>query len=135
MSKADIKLSFQGGCAPDFSGAVVVVSNQDSVAVSTTQQPLSSIQLVLHETSGSVQLSTQERVATGDVINVIANSTTWTNVSTQMPDTIKGTLKVNHYDQTGGVIDLGFSGVVLENVQDHSLCHVDGTLVTTGKNF
>lgn len=135
MSKANIMLTFGGSCAPDFSGKVIVATNADSIAVTTAQSPLSSIQLSLHETAGSIQLSTPQRVATGDVINVIASSTTWTNASTMMPDTIKGTVVINHYDQTAGIIDLDFTGVVLENVQDHSLCNVDGSLVTTGKDF
>lgn len=135
MDEATVNLTFSGTCSPSFTGDLVVAANSESVAISTITAPISNIQFDLHQTSGSIALSTPERVRTGDVVNLVSQNTTWTNASTQQPDTISGTLTVNHYEEQAGVLDLAFSNVVLENVQDHSLCTINGTLTTTGTSF
>ncbi len=134
MSKANVNLTFTG-CSPSFTGNVVVASNATSVAISTTVPPISNLQFDLHQTSGAIALSTAERVSSGDVINLVTMNSTWTNISSQQPDPISGMLTVNHYEEQAGVLDLSFTNVVLENVQDHGLCTVNGTLTTTGTSF
>ncbi len=134
MDEAQVNLTFTG-CAPSFTGDLVVVSNQESVAISTTTGTISSLQLDLHQTSGSIEVSTAQRVATGDVINLVTMNSTWTNISSQMPDPIAGTLTINSFDEQGGVMDLVFDQVVLENVQGLGLCTVDGTVTSTGTSF
>jgi hypothetical protein len=133
---ADVQLTFSGTCTPVFAGReLVVVSNNESVAISSTSQPFISIQLDLHQSSGAIDLSTAQRIASGDVINVVSQSTTWTNISSQQPDPIDGRLVIDDYQEQAGIMDLTFQDVVLENVQDGSLCTVDGTLITTGTSF
>ncbi len=129
-----VALTFSG-CSPDFSAHLVVVSNGSSMAVTRSDAPVSGeIQLHLVETSGAIDLSTMERVNTGDVINLIAGIT-YTNVSSTTPDPIAGTITIHHYDEAAAVADLVFSGVVLEETQSHARCTVDGRLVTYGKTF
>jgi hypothetical protein len=134
MDEATINLTFTG-CSPSFDGDLVVVSNQESVAISTTVAPISSLQFDLHQTSGTIQVSTAQRIATGDVINLVTDNSTWTNISSQMPDPISGTLTITTYEEQAGVLDLTFDGVVLENVQGMGLCTIDGTVTSTGTSF
>jgi hypothetical protein len=124
------------GCSPDFNGNLIVVANNQSMAVTRGDAPLlGQIQLHLTQTSGVVAISTAERVQDGTVINLITDSVTWTNISSVKPDPIKGVLTIHSYDEAAGKADLEFEGVVVENVQDHRLCTMDGTLVTHGKTF
>jgi hypothetical protein len=132
-SNATVSLSFDG-CSPDFSANVIVVTNNDSMAVTRSDYPLEG-QIQLHLTSsGTVQISTQERVDTGDVINIL-DGVVWTNISSAMPDPISGTLVIHDYDEAAGVCDLTFTNVVVENVSTHALCTINGSLKTTGKTF
>jgi hypothetical protein len=124
------------GCSPDFNGNLIVVANNQSMAVTRGDAPLlGQIQLHLTRSSGVLAISTAERVQDGTVINLITESVTWTNVSAIKPDPIKGTLTIYGYDEAAGKADLQFAGVTVENVEDHRLCTMDGTLVTHGKTF
>jgi hypothetical protein len=132
--EATIDIQFGGSCAPDFSGDLVVAANADSVAVTSVEGTFSSIQFDLHQSSGSIDLSTAQRVRTGDVINLTI-ATTWTNISSDAVDPIAGTLVINDYQEQAGILDLAFQGVVLQNPSDGTLCTLDGTLVATGTSF
>lgn len=134
MDEATVNLTFTG-CAPSFTGDLVVASNADSVAVSTTVPPISNLQLALSTTSGAISISTAERVANGDIINLVTMNTTWTNISSAMPDPISGSITINAYEEQAGIVDVVFHDVVLENVQDHGLCTINGSLKTTGTSF
>lgn len=141
-SLAMVELTFSG-CAPDLSGDVVVVRNAESIAISSTGAgSFGSIQLALQDQRGSVALGTQHRVDTGAVINVVSG-TTWTNIamdsagvlSGEVADPIGGTLSVDNYDESAGMIDVTFSGVTLQNPSDGSVCQIDGRLRTSGLSF
>lgn len=133
---AEVDLTFSGTCQPRFDGReLVVVADQDSMAIATADQPFFSIQLALEHTGGVLALSSAQRIADGDVINIVSQGTTWTNLSATTPDPIDGQLTITTYRQLDGVVDLTFTGVVLENVQDESLCTVNGRLVTLGTSF
>lgn len=141
-SMAQVDLTFSG-CAPDFSGDVVVVTNAESIAVSATSGGAltGSIQLDLDDVSGTVALSTQHRVDTGAVINVIIG-TTWTNIAMdsrvlagEIPDPIGGTVRIDSYSRADGVMDLTFTGATLQNPSDGTICRVDGRLQTFGRSF
>lgn len=129
-----VNLSFSG-CTPDFSHDLITVTNSGSMAVTRSDAPLDG-QVQLHLVStGTIQVSTPERVETGDVINLLSNGVTWTNISSAMPDPIKGSLQILDYDEPAGVADLEFTNVVVENVSSHALCTINGTLKSTGKTF
>jgi len=123
------------GCSPDFGGALVVVANNDSLAISTLDSSVfSSIQFFFGAATGAVELSTAHRVDSGFVLNVTAG-TTWTNISTDSVDPIGGTITINQYDEQGGIVDLLFSNVSIQNPSDKSVCTLNGTVVTTGLSF
>jgi hypothetical protein len=129
-----VNLTFSG-CTPDFSANLIVVTNNGSMAVTRSDFPAEGqVQLHLTKTFGSIAVSTSQRVATGDVINIL-DGVTWTNISSTTPDPIKGTLTINDYDEQAGIADLVFSGVVVENVSTHALCTINGTLQAQGKTF
>lgn len=142
-SPATVELTFEG-CAPDFSGDVVVVRNAESIAVSSTSGGAlgGSIQLALQDERGSVSLSTQHRVDTGAVINVITTST-WTNIAMdssgvltgEIADPIGGSLNVVTYDEGTGMLDVTFNAVTLQNPGDGTVCQIDGRLRTRSLSF
>lgn len=142
-SNASVGLTFSG-CSPSFEGDVVVVANADSIAVSATRGGalVGSIQLALEDGLGPIPLSTQHRVDSGTVINVVVGSS-WTNIAMRssevlsgtLADPVGGTLIVRAYDESEGIMDVTFAGVSLQNPSDGSVCTVDGTLVTTGLSF
>lgn len=142
MSLADVGLTFSGGCSPDFSGDLVVIRNTQSIAVSASSPLTGSIQLALEDPLGTVAISTQHRVDSGSVINVIAGST-WTNIALEsagvlsgsLPDPIGGTLEIRTYDEVAGMVDVSFDAVTLQNPSDGSVCQVDGRLRTFGLSF
>jgi len=123
---------------------VVVVRNADSIAVSATSGGAltGSIQLALEDAPGTIALSTMHRVDSGSVINVVVG-TTWTNIAMDssgvlggtVTDPIGGTLTVRTYDEAGGMLDVDFTGVTLQNPSDGSICRIDGTLQTFGLSF
>jgi hypothetical protein len=136
-SVASIALTFSGGCAASFAGRdIVVVANSGSIAISTVDQPFLSLQLDLHSTThGSIALSGQERVDTGDVVNLTAAHDTWTNLSSDTVDPIGGTVTVDHYEEQAGIIDLTFHDATLQAVEAHTLCTINGRLQTFGTSF
>lgn len=140
---ASVELTFDG-CAPDFSGDVVVVRNASSIAVSSTSGGAltGSVQLALQGERGLLSLSTQHRVDTGAVVNVIVG-TTWTNLardsgavlSGEAADPIGGDLNVRTYDEASGRIDVEFIGVTLQNPSTGTVCRIDGRLQTYRLSF
>jgi hypothetical protein len=141
---AEVGLTFGGGCAPSFDGDVVVVRNSESIAVSSTSGGTltGSVQLDLDGAGASETLSSQHRVDTGQVINVVTSST-WTNLamdsgavlSGEAADPIGGTLTIADYRPDDGVLDITFAGVTLQNPSDGTLCTVDGRLQTFRLSF
>lgn len=131
---AMVELTFGGACTPSFAGPLVVAANAESVAITSTGIVFESIQFDLKMTSGTIALSTAERIANGTVINLI-QQTTWTNISSDQVDPIAGTIAVNDYQEQAGIVDLVLTGVVLQDPGDLSLCMIDGTVVSTGTSF
>ncbi|MAQ19033.1 MAG: hypothetical protein CMN30_30070 [Sandaracinus sp.] len=141
---AEVDLTFGGTCAPRFDGDVVVVRNAESIAISATDGGAleGSVQLDLDGAGSTETLSSQHRVDTAQVVNVITD-TTWTNLAMDSgsvlggsaPDPIAGTLTIADYRPADGVLDVTFAGVVLQNPSDGSLCEVDGRLRTFRLSF
>lgn len=125
------------GCDVDL-GGTVVVSYNGSLGVASIYDmgaTLSgSFQFDLDGT-GVMQLSSQHRVDTGNVVNLVdVAQGTWTNLDadalTGAPDTIGGTLTINAWDPAAGISDLQLDGVSLLNTVNGNVCTIDGTIVT-----
>ncbi|MEM7160622.1 MAG: hypothetical protein AAF799_47740 [Myxococcota bacterium] len=130
----DVTLS---GCDIDFGGTVVVTYNGSLGVASIYDDGATlsgSFQFELDGT-GTMQLSTQHRIDTGNVINMVEVAQgTWTNLDsdalTGEPDSIGGQLVVNTWDPANGVADLQLDGVSLLNVVNGNVCTINGTIVT-----
>ncbi|MEM6292417.1 MAG: hypothetical protein AAGA54_14175 [Myxococcota bacterium] len=124
------------GCAVDFGGSVVVTYN-GSLGVASVYDSgatlTGSFQFDL-DGAGTMQLSSQHRVDTGNVINMVdIGQGTWTNLDSDalVPggvDTIGGTLVVESWNPSEGEAVIGFQGVSLRNVVDGGVCTIDGTV-------
>ena len=124
------------GCSVDFAGSVVVTYN-GSLGVASVYDSgatlTGSFQFDL-DGAGTLQLSSQHRVDTGTVINMVDIAQgTWTNLDSDalVPggvDTIGGTLVVESWNPSEGEAVIGFQGVSLRNVVDGGVCTIDGTV-------
>ncbi len=134
----EVNLSFTG-CQPQFSGDIIVSANGSSLSVGSLQGGLlqASLQFSLGSNRGLMNLSSQHRIATGVVVNLVAPDT-WSNlaqdpraISGEIPDPISGVLNVRMYDRAAGVAEIDLMQVTLQNVVDEGLCTLDGTVRTT----
>ncbi len=131
----DVTLS---GCDVDL-GGTVVVSYNGSLGVASVYDSGStltgSFQFDL-DGPGTMVLSTQHRVDTGNVVNMVDIARgTWTNLDsdalTGQPDSIGGTLIVDVWEPSQGRAELELQGVSLLNVVSGGVCTIDGTITTT----
>ena len=129
----DVTLS---GCDVDL-GGTVVVSYNGSLGVASVYDGAAltgSLQFDL-DGVGVYALSTQHRVDTGTVVNLVEiTQGTWTNLDPDGfngRDTIGGTLTVTQWDPASGVSELHFENVSLRNTSTAGVCTIDGTIVTT----
>jgi hypothetical protein len=127
------------GCDIDL-GGTVVVSYNGSLGVASVYDSgatlSGSFQFDLFDGTGVYALSSQHRVDTGNVINLVDTAQgTWTNLDADALsggiDTIGGTLTVHEWDPASGISDLELDGVSLRNVGNGNVCTIDGTIVTT----
>ena len=130
----DVTLS---GCEIDLGGTVVVSYNGSLGVASVYDNGASlsgSFQFDQLEV-GTIELSSQHRVDTGMVVNLVDTTSTWTNLDAAAlgggVDTISGTLTVETWAPARGQSLLQFDAVTLRNVVDGGLCTVDGTIETT----
>lgn len=127
------------GCSPDFGGEIVVSYN-GSLGIGSLgaggSTLLASLQFDLGNYRNSIPLSTQHRIDTGVVVNLVAPNT-WTNIAQdsrvytgEIPDPIRGVLQVDNYQAAQGITDITFIDVTLQNVVDDSLCTINGSVQT-----
>ena len=121
------------GCSADFSGDIVVGYN-GSLGIASLSGPTltASLQFDLRGQGGTIPLSSNHRVQTGLVVNLVTWST-WTNLAQDSavftgmaPDPITGTLVVHAWDPAAGIADIELRGVTIQNVSDRSLCTLNG---------
>ena len=84
----------------------------------------------------SFELSTQHRIDTGTVINLVdPQQGTWTNLDSDSfesgQDDVSGTLDVSSWAPAQGVSTIEFAGVSLVHVVDGTVCIINGSLETT----
>ena len=133
-----VNVTATGDCSPDFSGTLSVATNTDSLAVYSQNGGTgdSSIQVALQGATGVQTLSTQHRVDTGIVINLIDDGATWTNIASFQPDPITGTMEIVTNEQSDGRVELVFTSVTLALTGTQpSLCTINGSVETFGEYF
>ncbi len=141
-----IDLTFSGACTVSFGGRTMVMTQPGTLSVtSVTGTTLTgSLALGLDNAGrGTHTLSTQDRIDTQTLVNVMTGQTVWTNMTMDMlaiqngrlPDPISGTITINEWDPELGRADLQFNQVNLESTRDGSICTVNGHLVTRGSTM
>ncbi len=124
------------GCDVDF-GGTIVVSYNGSLGVASIYDmggTLSgSFQFDL-EGPATMELSTQHRVDTGTVVNMVdVGQGTWTNIDNDAlsggVDSIGGTLDVQIWNPAQGQAEIVFDGVSLMNVTSGNVCTIDGVVI------
>lgn len=123
------------GCDIDFGGTVVVSFN-GSLGVASVYDDgatlTGSFQFDL-DGEGTMMLSTQHRVDTGNVINMVDNLGTWTNIDGDSfgneVDRISGTLVVENWNPSQGQASFTFQDVSLLHVSNGNVCTINGTIV------
>ncbi len=140
-----IGVTFSGDCHPRFDARVMVTGSAGylSVISSTLGGVTGSLQLSLPSQPGTVTVSTQERMNTQNAINVMQGQRFWTNMTIdvtavnagRIPDPISGTITVTEFDAELARADITFNNVTLQNMQDGSLCTINGRLQTFGTTY
>ena len=148
-SQPEVGLRFGGSCAPSFAGRVMVLPSQGTVTLSATQGS----RLAGHLTLGlpasgappaSVTLSTRGRVdAPETIVHVMHDQTMWMNMASDpagvltqgVADPIRGRIDVRTFDGQRALVDVTFTGVILQESQSGSLCTIDGTVRTHGSTI
>lgn len=138
-------LRFSGECAPDLRDLVVATNMgaYDSIGVSNATSPgEGSVQIALVSGKRELSLSTKDRTADRDVVNVMAGGVVYTNLcnssvgvctydaatTSWKNDPVTGKVSVRAYDPRSGTLDVTFDGVVLSSTRGPGLCRVSGRL-------
>jgi hypothetical protein len=142
---ATSELRFSGECAPDLRDLVVATNMgaYDSIGVSNATAPAQgSVQIALVSGKRELSLSTKDRTADRDVVNVMAGGVVYTNLCNSSAggcaydpattswknDPVAGKVSVRAYDPRSGKLDVTFDGVVLSSTRGAGLCRVSGSL-------
>jgi len=142
---ATSELRFSGECAPDLRDLVVATNMgaYDSIGVSNATAPADgSVQIALVSGKRELSLSTKNRTADRDVVNVTAGGVVYTNLcnasagvcsydaatTSWKNDPVTGKVSVRAYDPRSGTLDVTFDGVVLSSTRGSGLCRVSGKL-------
>lgn len=140
-----IDLTFEGACKPRFNARLMVTGGPDQLNVMSSNLGgvTGSIMMSLDGAEGETSLSTQHRLDTQTVVNVMVGQRIWTNMTIdilpvregRIPDPISGKVTVTEWDAALARADVTFQEVTLQNVQDGSLCTVNGRLQTFGTTY
>jgi serine/threonine-protein kinase len=138
-------LTFSGDCTPRFTSRVMVTGSTDSLTVlsSGLAGVSGSITLMLPGINGTTNISSQQRIDTQTVINVMAGQQIWTNLTMdsvavangRIPDPISGSITVTEFDPELARCDLTFHNVTLQHMQNGGICTVNGRLQTFGTTY
>lgn len=138
---------FSGDCSPRFNARLMVTGGSGSVNVisSSIGGITGSIMLYVPPdmSRGTSNVSSRARIDNHMAINVMAGQRLWTNMSRDIgavhmgraTDTISGSITLAEHDSELARLDVIFDDVVLQNVQDGSLCRLDGRLQTFGTTY
>ncbi|MEC7524688.1 MAG: protein kinase [Myxococcota bacterium] len=141
-----IDLTFSGTCDPVFQGRRMVTGNAGTVSVLAMNGSTmtGSLQLALPASvRGTQQLSTQHRMDTQAVVNMMVGQSIWTNMTMDLmavrngriPDPVSGTMIVHQFDDELATVDIEFRNASLQNMRDGSSCTINGRLRTNGTTY
>lgn len=142
----EIGLQFGGACTPSFQGRTTVIGSNGTLTISSIEGMGISGMITLGlpataATSGVAVMSTRGRVDAPDtILHVMTGQTLWMNMAQDpsavltsgTPDPIGGQIRVRRFDANAAIADVTFEHVILQNMEDGSLCTIDGMLQTSG---
>ncbi len=141
----NVGVTFTGECHPRFDARLMVTGGSGSLNVMSTNMAglTGSIIMSLDGVDGTANISTQQRMDQQTAINVMVGQRMWTNmaldasavITHQIDDPISGSVTVTEYDSNLARADLTFHRVTLQNMEDGSLCVLDGRLQTFGATY
>ncbi len=141
----DIDVTFSGTCTPRFNARRMVTGGGGNVNVMSSNMAglTGAIYMGFPNGTGTVQLSTQQRMDTQTVINVMVGQAIWTNMTMdvvavragRIPDPVSGTVTVREFDSELARADVTFTNVNLQSVRDGSICTLNGRLQTRGTTY
>jgi serine/threonine-protein kinase len=141
----NIGVTFTGACNPRFNARVMVTGGGGAVNVMSSSLGglTGSIMMSLPGIQGTTNISTRHRVDTQTAINVMIGQRLWTNMaidysavhSGRVADPISGSLTVAEFDSELARADVTFHNLTLQNMQDGSLCTLNGRLQTFGTTY
>lgn len=140
-----IDVTFSGDCNPRWDARLMVTGGPDQLNVMSSNLGglTGSIMMSLGSIRGTTNISTQQRMDNQTTINVMVGQRLWTNMTIDLmpvrqgriPDPISGSITVTEYDPELARADITFHRVTLQNMQDGSLCTLDGRLQTFGTTY
>jgi len=141
----DLDVTFSGDCSPNFNAMVTVTSGGGNVNVTSSNMGglTGAVYMGFPQGVATYTLSTQQRLDTQTVINVMVGQQIWTNMTTDLmavrsgriPDPVNGTVEVREFDSELARADVTFRNVNLQNMRNGSICTLNGRLVTRGTMY
>jgi len=141
----DIDVTFSGACTPNFNAMVTVSGGGGNVNLTSSNMGglTGAVYMGFPQGIATYTLSTQQRMDTQTVINVMVGQQIWTNLTTDLmavrsgriPDPISGTVEVREFDSDLARANVTFNNVNLQNMRNGSICTLNGRLVTRGTMY
>ncbi|MBX3274911.1 MAG: protein kinase [Sandaracinaceae bacterium] len=140
-----IDVTFSGTCSPTFNARRMVTGGGGNVNVMSSNMGglTGAIYMGFPRGPGTYQLSTQQRMDTQTVINVMVGQAIWTNMSMdvmairsgRIADPVSGTVEVREFDSDLATADVTFRNASFQSMRDGSICTLNGRLVTRGTTY
>jgi serine/threonine-protein kinase len=142
----NIGLTFSGACSPTFGARRMVTGSADVINVISSGMGgvTGSVMMSFPNVStGTIRISSEQRMETQSAINVMVGQQIWTNLTMdvvavrngRIEDPVRGRLTIAEFDPALAVADVTFHDVTLQNVRTGSLCTIDGRLQTFGTTY
>ena len=136
-------LTFSGACAPRFTARVMVTGGDSLTVVSTGLAGIAGSLTLMSLPQGTTNISSQQRIDTNTVINVMADRDIWTNLTMdsvavargRIPDPISGSITVTEFDPELARADITFQNVTVQHLQNGSICTINGRIQTFGTTY
>jgi hypothetical protein len=136
-------LTFTGDCTPRFNARVMVTGGDSLTVVSTGLAGIAGSITLMGLTPGTTSISSQHRIDTNTVINLMADRDIWTNLTMdniavargRIPDPISGSITVTEFDPELARCDITFQNVTLQHMQNGGICTINGRLQTVGTTY
>ncbi len=140
-----VDVRFTGDCDARFTSRLMVTSSSGQVSVMSSGLTgvTGLVTMSFPQGTGVYNLSTQQRMDTQTLVNVMVGQRYWMNMtldfaalsSGRIQDPITGRATVTEFDADLARTDVTFENVTVQNGQDGSLCTLNGRIQTFGVTY